>query len=105
MSLCQVAVKRAKTQLKSAMMMNLESRFITCEDIGRSASHTEDDALSLSISSSVLYVCVLYRQVLGQNVKYSTDELMEKIGEYNNYSNCRLLEAYIVYLQPRLRLY
>ena len=58
MSLCQVAVKRAKTQLKSAMMMNLESRFITCEDIGRSASHTEDDALSLSISSSVLYVCM-----------------------------------------------
>ena len=60
MSLCQVAVKRAKTQLKSAMMMNLESRFITCEDIGRSASHTEDGALSLSlsISSSVLYVCM-----------------------------------------------
>lgn len=32
----QGAVRRAKMQLKSAMMMNLESRFILCEDIGRS---------------------------------------------------------------------
>ena len=31
----QVAVKRAKEQLKSAMMMNLESRIIIFEDIGR----------------------------------------------------------------------
>ena len=44
-----------------------------------------------------MYVCVLCRQVLGQNVKYSTEELIEKIGEYNKY---RTLEAYIVYLQP-----
>jgi processing peptidase subunit alpha len=47
------AVSRAKMQLKSAMMMNLESRFINCEDIGR--------------------------QMLGQNVRYSTEEMMEKI--------------------------
>lgn len=31
----QVAVSRAKQQLKSAMMMNLESRAIIFEDIGR----------------------------------------------------------------------
>jgi processing peptidase subunit alpha len=47
------AVRRAKMQLKSAMVMNLESRFILCEDIGR--------------------------QVLGQNMKYTVEELMEKI--------------------------
>ena len=58
MSLCQVAVKRAKTQLKSAMMMNLESRFITCEDIGRSASHTEDGALALSLHFLICTVCM-----------------------------------------------
>ena len=31
----QVALARAKQQLKSAMMMNLESRLIVFEDIGR----------------------------------------------------------------------
>ncbi len=34
-SLPQVAVVRAKEQLKSAMMMNLESKAIVFEDIGR----------------------------------------------------------------------
>ena len=33
----EVAVNRAKEQLKSAMMMNLESKSIVFEDIGRSA--------------------------------------------------------------------
>ncbi len=31
----QVALLRAKEQLKSAMMMNLESKLIVFEDIGR----------------------------------------------------------------------
>jgi len=48
-----VALARAKEQLKSAMMMNLESRLIVFEDIGR--------------------------QVLGQDEKYSTEELSQKI--------------------------
>ena len=32
-------------QLKSAMMMNLESRFILCEDIGRSLSPSPNSLL------------------------------------------------------------
>ena len=43
----QGAVERAKMQLKSAMMMNLESRFILCEDIGRSRSPSPNSLFPL----------------------------------------------------------
>ena len=51
----QVALSRAKEQLKSAMMMNLESKAVVFEDIGR--------------------------QLLGQDFKMSPEELCEKIGK------------------------
>ena len=51
----QVSLLRAKQQLKSAMVMNLESKAVVFEDIGR--------------------------QVLGQGFKLSPEELSEKIGE------------------------
>ena len=44
----QGAVERAKMQLKSAMMMNLESRFILCEDIGRCLSPSPNSLLPTS---------------------------------------------------------
>lgn len=50
----QVSLLRAKEQLKSAMMMNLESKAVVFEDIGR--------------------------QLLGQGFKLSPDQLAEKIG-------------------------
>ena len=40
-------------QLKSAMMMNLESRFILCEDIGRSRSPSPNSLFPLP------YLCLL----------------------------------------------
>ena len=84
----QRAVERAKMQLKSAMMMNLESRFILCEDIGRSLYHlySISHILPINIWDGVTYSAIfasspsVCRQVLGQNVKYTVEELVDKIG-------------------------
>ncbi len=51
----QVSLSRAKEQLKSAMMMNLESKMVVFEDIGR--------------------------QLLGQGFKMTPEELTHKIGK------------------------
>ena len=55
----QGAVERAKMQLKSAMMMNLESRFILCEDIGRCLSLRLPTPYSLPTSAAFLSLLLI----------------------------------------------
>lgn len=52
--LVQVALNRAKKMLTSAMMMNLESKMIVFEDIGRSVVHINDFDMPAPVLAVVL---------------------------------------------------
>lgn len=71
----KVSVLRAKKMLQSALLMNLESRTISFEDIGRYFPQFID-----------AFNCEDYkfkRQVLGHNKRYSAQDLCDKIGTKN----------------------
>ena len=56
---CQMELERAKTQLKSMLMMNLESRPVIFEDVGRQVLATGKRKLPHELCTLISEYCYL----------------------------------------------
>jgi processing peptidase subunit alpha len=74
----EVELKRAKNQLKSSMVMALESQAVEVEDLGRQVQSYSPLVSTFDDSSSC--------QILVHNRKIPVSEMMEKIDEVNTES-------------------
>lgn len=72
-SFFQTDIQRAKKQLESALMMNMESRVVNFEDLGRFVN---------AILQHICHMINCNRQVLATGTRMSTEELCKRIGEY-----------------------